>query len=118
MDYPEHIGPGLRGRIERRPGGVTLALAGELDVASAAAFAERIDGALIEGCENLVLDLAGVEFLDSTGILVMLDAQRRLADLGVGLALTEAHGPVMRTLGITGLLSRLSVSAEEARDAV
>jgi anti-sigma B factor antagonist len=89
-----------------RTGATTVvALTGELDLAGAAALEEELSGAP-EGA--IVLDLRGVEFMDSTGlraiVVAALDAERA----GGSLALVPGPEPVMRVFDITRMRERLT----------
>jgi anti-sigma B factor antagonist len=54
-----------------------VAVSGEVDVASAPAFREQLVALLGEGKHHLVLDLDAVDFIDSTGLGVIVGALKR-----------------------------------------
>jgi len=62
-----------------------LAVAGELDMASAPVLRDAIDSVLAAGESHLILDLSGVGFLDSAGLRVLVTAHRALTDQRGGL---------------------------------
>ncbi|HWL36415.1 MAG TPA: STAS domain-containing protein [Frankiaceae bacterium] len=66
--------------IEDRPGTawVVLALTGDVDLASAPELRTCLAGA-VERHPAVVVDLAGVEFMDSTGLGVLVAAYNRAA---------------------------------------
>jgi anti-anti-sigma factor len=79
-----------------------LAVGGEIDMATADQVAERLL-AIAEGGEGHVeIDMSKVTFCDSTGLKVLLDAHRTLADAGRALRLTRASPQVMRLLVLSG----------------
>jgi len=82
-----------------------LAASGEIDAHTAPALAAAIDAAGPE----VTLDLAGVEFVDSSGLRVLIDAHQRLADAGGALRLTALSEPVRRLLEISGVSDYLGV---------
>lgn len=100
--------------IERRPGCRELRVTGELDLAVAPQLEEAIDRA--EGCEQILVNLRDCEFIDSTGIAVVVNAHHRLQDQGRYLALYGAVEQVLRVLSISGLTDNNLVfeTAEEA----
>jgi anti-sigma B factor antagonist len=49
----------------------------------------------------VVIDLSGVEFFDSAGLHVLLDAQRRLREQGTGLFLRRGPRAVQRVFELT-----------------
>ena len=80
-----------------------LAVRGEVDMATALPLEERLHAAIRESSGPFVLDLSGVEFLDSTGLRMLLRAHALLGDDDRALALICPHGPVRRVLELSGL---------------
>lgn len=74
---------------------------GELDLASAG----QLEAALAElaGVPDVVVDLRELEFMDSRGLQVLLQARTRAQAAGTDLALTEGRPVVERLLEVTGL---------------
>lgn len=96
------------GGIERNNGAVVVRLVGELDLYNA----PEVRTALLEVCseqpERLVVDLAEVDFVDSTALGVLIEARSKLANRGSFLLAApglETH----RALTISGLDRHLSV---------
>jgi anti-sigma B factor antagonist/stage II sporulation protein AA (anti-sigma F factor antagonist) len=56
-----------------------------------------------------VLDLAGLEFIDSAGLHALLDAQVRAELNGHELVLTRVPAQALRLFSLTGLNTRLSI---------
>ena|ERR1700704_4891552 len=98
-----------------RPGCREIRVEGELDLAVAPQLEEAIDRA--EDRQSVLLNLEGCEFIDSTGIAVVVNAHHRLKDQGRRLAVYGADGQVLRVLSISGLVQNGLVfrSAEEAQ---
>ena len=92
----------------------TLALAGELDLANAATLAAQLDERTDGG---LVLDMSELEFIDSTGIALLVATHRRLNGNGaVGFRLIGSESlAVRRVMALTGLEAELPSS--EGREA-
>ncbi len=59
-----------------------VAARGEVDVATAPALRAAVDEALDRGPADVVVDLPGVTFIDSTGLGVLIGARRRCLDAG------------------------------------
>jgi anti-anti-sigma factor len=79
-------------------------LCGELDIASAPGLRERLLACLSRQTPNyLVLDLSELEFIDSSGIAVLVNTERRARLLGCALVLVAPQAPVSRVLQICGL---------------
>jgi anti-sigma B factor antagonist len=107
-------------RVGRENGAQALELSGELDAASAPAVRERLAEVATRGVGPLVIDLSHLDFIDSTGLSVLLNAKRRLTRRGRGFALVCPPGHVHRILEVTQLLDTLGChdSREDALGAV
>lgn len=82
----------------------TIALAGDLDPATAPQLEAAIDEAATDDAvERVVLDLGGLAFLDSSGLRVFVTAREALRSRGAELALRNPTDNVRRLLDITGL---------------
>jgi anti-sigma B factor antagonist len=82
---------------------VTVTLAGEFDLAAAPEFRSRADEALDAGTAAVVLDLAELSFIDSTGIAALLELHRRLASAGRTMRLVNVGPQPAGVLDITGV---------------
>lgn len=89
--------------------GVTLSLKGELDHHAALAVRNVIRDTVEEDLPGrLVLDLSGLSFMDSSGIAVVMGAQRACDSIGAGMAVTGAAGTVLRIFQAAGLPGRVT----------
>jgi anti-sigma B factor antagonist len=87
-----------------RDGELLIELSGELDIASAAEVESRlieIEGGGVP--ERLVIDLSEVRFLDSTGLSLLINADRRARGEGRRLTVVSGTGAPRRILEISGL---------------
>jgi anti-sigma B factor antagonist len=66
--------------IDRPDGAVVVALAGELDLYNAHVVREALLECCSEDPERLVIDLSGVQFIDSTALGVLVEARSRMAN--------------------------------------
>jgi anti-sigma B factor antagonist len=89
-------------------------LAGEIDLASIDALEAAIGAIEQEAAEgdDVVLDMSGVTFLDSSGLRVLVTANDRLDTAGNRLVIRRPSVSVVRVLEITGLLSTIIVDDE------
>jgi anti-sigma B factor antagonist len=87
----------------------TIALAGELDILTAPRFSARVDDLLRRQTGTLRIDLRGLQFIDSAGLHVLLNSQRRLTRQGRRLQVICADGPVLRSLQLARLTETLNV---------
>jgi anti-anti-sigma factor len=96
-------------RIERHAHSVFVRLFGEFDHSTRGAFEEHVDELLLrraraQRLRRLVFDLRGVTFMDSTGIQLLLDTQKRCRAKECDMALLPNRSRQVRELiGITRL---------------
>ena len=96
----------------RNEGAVTIVEAtGDLDVASApelrAALGQQVDS----GKTQLVVDLSGVPFVDSTGLGTLVAAMRQAKQAGGSLKLAAPRDTVSRVLTLTRMREFFDLSA-------
>jgi len=90
--------------VDRGATSTTILLAGDLDPATAPTLAAAIDEVVADPTvDALVLDLAGLAFVDSSGLRAFVTAREALADRGTGLVLRNPSPNTRRLLDITGL---------------
>lgn len=80
-----------------------IAVKGEVDLYTAPSLKERIADLVSGGKTKLAVELAGVEFMDSTGLGVLIGALKRCREAGGSLSLVAPREPVIKVLSITGL---------------
>lgn len=78
---------------------------GEIDVYTAPDLRERLNELVASGQCHLVLDLQGVDFLDSTGLGVLVGGLKRVRSRGGELSLVCAQERILKVFRITGLTS-------------
>ena len=101
-------------------GGRTLvAVGGEIDVYTAPKLRERLVAVIDSGSYHLVVDLEGVEFLDSTGLGVLVGALKRVREHQGSLRLVCTRERLLKIFRITGLAKVFAIypSVEDASTA-
>ena len=78
-------------------------MSGEIDLATAPQLREAVLDLIQNGSHQVLVDLRGVEFMDSTGLGVLVGALKRLKEKDGELALVCTQGTVLRVLTVTGL---------------
>jgi anti-anti-sigma factor len=86
-------------------------LAGELDVNTAPLVADQLTRLVAEGVTSVVVDVANLTFVDSTGLRAILAGREKLQAEGASLVLEGASGVVERVLDMTGLRGLLASDA-------
>jgi len=90
-------------RIEQSDGTVFICLNGEFDLACAERFKDELDCAVDGETEALVLDLGGLQFMDSTGLGILLTLNRTTSESGIEYTVLCGEGAVRHVLRETGL---------------
>ena len=86
-----------------------IAVRGEVHVSTAPEFSERLNEAIATGKTGVVIDMTDVEFIDSTGLSVLLNALRRVTRQQGTLALAVSNPTVLRLFEITRLDSTFDI---------
>jgi len=104
--------PGATARlVTDRSDATVLALDGVLDIAGVDAVRPDVASALDRDSGRLTLDLAGVSFMDSSGLALLIEIANRAEDL----QLTGLPAHLRRLLEITGLLGHFQVDGVTSR---
>ena len=90
---------------------VVLALDGELDMASAPLLEDAVVEAEVTSKPMVVLDLHRLDFIDSTGLRIILAARKLCGERGQELAVTRGSQQVERLLSVTGMTAHLRTVA-------
>jgi anti-sigma B factor antagonist len=88
-------------RVDR--GLPVIAVAGEIDVATAPQLREALHGVIGQGQATVVLDLLDVTFLDSTALGVLVGGLKRCRELGGELHVVVIDPRIKKIFEITGL---------------
>jgi anti-sigma B factor antagonist len=94
-----------------RDGVTVLSAHGEIDVATAPQLRQEIVEIASAGSGPLVIDLEGVDFLDSTGLGVLVSGLKRFRTLGSDVLLVLTKTRILRVFDITGLTQVFAILA-------
>lgn len=94
-----------------------VALAGESDVYTYDQLRGALESEAAKGVALLIVDLSGLEFMDSTGVQILLDIRVMMDNRGGKLALASPQNTVARVLNLIGADQLIPVyaSVEEAQ---
>ncbi|MEU1842285.1 STAS domain-containing protein [Micromonospora sediminicola] len=103
--------------------GTVIEVAGDLDMSTTSRLRDRLDEVVRGGARVVVVDLAGVGFMDSSGLGVLVVAHKDLRARDGWLALAGVGGSVRRVLSVTSVDRVIGVfdtvrDAEEASPSV
>ena len=88
--------------------GTVVRVCGDVDIATTPALQQHLFG-LIEAGHRVVIDLADVQFMDCSGLGVLLACQRRAATTGAVLVLRRPSHRVTRLLELTALKAHFTI---------
>src|ERR687893_2887603 len=97
--------------VTERDGYAVLSVHGEVDVYTAPRFRERLIELVTEGRHQIIVDLQGVDFLDSTGLGVLVGGLKRLRSHDGDLVLVCTQSRILKVFEITGLTKVFAIHA-------
>jgi anti-sigma B factor antagonist len=93
--------------VQREADRVVVRLEGELDLSNAPLLQSAIDDAELDATAMVVLDLEELQFIDSTGLRIVLELRERSLARGQDFAVTPGSQQVQRLLSVTGVAEHL-----------
>jgi anti-sigma B factor antagonist len=90
-------------QVRRQEDHAVLEVAGEIDVYTAPKLREKLIELVNEGSYHLVVDLERVDFLDSTGLGVLVGGLKRVRNHEGSLKLVCTQDKILKIFRITGL---------------
>jgi anti-sigma B factor antagonist len=102
--------PRLELRIENQPDAIVVLVGGELDLLTAPKLSARLNGVIRTSATAVVLDLTGVEFMDSAGLQILLNIRRQLARTSRTLSVI-CDGQVKQVIDFARLTGALGVTS-------
>jgi len=94
---------------DARPPYTVVRVQGEVDVYTAPRLRETLLELVNEGKRQIVIDLGGVEFLDSTGLGVLVGGLKRVRSHEGDLRLVCTQSRILKVFEITGLTTVFSI---------
>lgn len=91
-----------------------LIVAGEVDLATVPELERAVKSVLEDGTANLVIDLGDTSFMDSTGLRVLIMADREFKGADRDLAILVKPGPISRLIDVSGMQELLRVIEDTA----
>jgi anti-sigma B factor antagonist len=88
---------------------VVISVTGELDLASSPALEQQLERLAPTDTALVIVDLRALEFMDSTGLSVLVRADQRAQEHNQRLVLVKGPQQVQRLLTLTGVEERLTL---------
>jgi anti-sigma B factor antagonist len=94
-----------------------MSLDGEVDVYTSPSLKQDMVAAIDEGCAHMIVDLAEVGFIDSSGLGALVSGLRRMKERSGTIRLVGPREPILKVFKITGLdkVFPIFATVEEAR---
>jgi len=97
----------FRLEVTTKGGAAVIRVSGELDLATSPALEQELERLAGEDAPLIVVDLAELEFMDSTGLSVLVRAHQRAEESGQRFGVINSSQQVQRLLTLTGVKDRL-----------
>ncbi len=96
-------------------GRIRFKLKGEIDHHSAKTIRKRIDAELfISRPDEIILDLSEVEFMDSSGLGLILGRYQAATEMGVAFSIYEPTEAVRRILKLSGCEKMINITGKRS----
>lgn len=89
---------------------VVIGVTGELDLASSPALEQELERGVASRAAVVIVDLRQLEFMDSTGLSVLVRAHQRATKKGQRFGVVKGPQQVQRLLSLTGVADRLTLA--------
>jgi anti-sigma B factor antagonist len=93
----------LQVSTERSGDATVVRAVGELDLHTAPALQQELDSAVAADAPLIVVDLAGVDFMDSTGLSVIVATVAGVRERGGELRVVSARDKITKLFTLTGV---------------
>jgi anti-anti-sigma factor len=97
--------------VQRGAGGAIVTVGGELEFGTAAALRTALSELAQEGDDRVVVDLAALHFVDSSGLSLLVQAKQRFESLGRPFELRRPTERVIRVIETSGLAEVFGLDA-------
>jgi anti-anti-sigma factor len=102
----------LRWKVERSADALTIRFEGDLGLGSGRAVDRQLFRLTLDGASEVIVDLRGATFIDSTGLRVLLELLSRSRRDGFALRVIPGDGQVRRAIEQSGLDTVLELGDE------
>jgi anti-anti-sigma factor len=104
--------PAIALDVEREGDTAIITVGGELEFGTAAALRSMLIELSQQGADPVVVDIAGLEFIDSTGLSLLVQAKQRFESQGRRFVLRRPTHRVVRVLETSGLAELFVIQAD------
>lgn len=94
--------------VNKNESELTMKLSGRLDTNAAPSMMEKLDELLVDGVLRFVLDMADCDYVASSGLRAVLNAQKKMNSLQGTMIVKNVIGDVMEVFDMTGFADILT----------
>lgn len=98
--------------VQRQGDRSVVVVRGELDLYTSPRVKQQLHDEMDAGARDVVVDLSGVDFIDSTALGLLIGVLRRLSEEKGRLTVVATTKPVLRVFAITGLDKAFTIVRE------
>jgi anti-sigma B factor antagonist len=80
-----------------------VTIQGDVDIATSPQVKEVIGNIMAGGCHNLIIDLQGVRYIDTTGMVVLVHALKRIREKQGRIVIVCVNARICKFFALTGL---------------
>jgi anti-sigma B factor antagonist len=95
--------------VSRRGDWVVLSVRGDLDLATAPALRQQVAALVADGHRRVALDLAALDFIDSTGLGMVVACLKRVRTADGELFVASDEARIRRVFELTGLVEAVGL---------
>lgn len=99
----------FRVQVRDENGAPLVAVSGELDLASTPALEQELERVSATAPSLVIIDLRELDFMDSTGLSVLIRAHQQSQQCGYRLGIVNGSRQIRRLLTLTGVADRLTI---------
>lgn len=86
---------------------------GEIDIHTASRVKEAVDKVIDSAVRQIVMDLSGVTYIDSSGLVVLISTLKRMQEINGEVMFVCTHPHIVKIFDITGLSQVLKIFATQ-----
>ena len=101
-------------REENVGGVIVLRINGKINTEASEDLLKKMTDLIDDGARNLLLDLSGVDYINSSGLRALLTAAKRLTDLGGEMVFAGVNEMFYQVLHVSGSTSYIKVYSSDA----
>ena len=105
----KHMESGMQAVVNEKNGITVIALTGRMDATTSGVFGDACKAELDKGAKRIILDLAGIEYISSAGLRMILTMLKSAKSASAKLAFCGMQSMVRDVFKISGFTSMLSI---------